>query len=94
MSPGPPDAEPLFVERWGEHGPTVVFLHGIGGSSRYWRGLAAGSDGNRATAPDLLGFGRSPWPESARYDMDDHLGRWSRWSRPAALSSRTAPAPS
>lgn len=75
MSPEPSDAEPLFVERWGEHGPTVVFLHGIGGSSRYWRGLAADSDGYRATAPDLLGFGRSPWPGSARYDVDDHLGR-------------------
>ena len=65
---------PLFVERWGDSGPPVVLLHGIGGSSRYWRGLAAVCDGYLATAPDLLGFGRSPRPTDASYDVEEHLG--------------------
>jgi 3-oxoadipate enol-lactonase len=51
----------------------VLFLHGIGGSGRYWRQLAQVSDGYRAVAPDLLGFGRSPWPEDSAYDVDAHL---------------------
>jgi pimeloyl-ACP methyl ester carboxylesterase len=63
----------LFVARWGE-GPNVVFLHGLGASSRYWEPLAAASSGYRATAPDLLGFGRSPSPPEASYDVDCHLG--------------------
>ena len=37
--------------------------------------MAAVSDGYRATAPDLLGFGRSPRPVDARYDVDEHLER-------------------
>lgn len=63
----------LFVARWGD-GPDVVFLHGLGASSRYWEPLAAASSGYRATAPDLLGFGRSPSPPEASYDVDCHLG--------------------
>lgn len=62
----------LFVTRWGQ-GPDVVFLHGLGGSSRYWEPLAAASTGYRATAPDLLGFGRSPSPPDASYDVECHL---------------------
>lgn len=69
------DSGPLFVERWGDAGPAVVLLHGIGGSSRYWRGLASISEGYRAAAPDLLGFGRSPRPGDGRYDVEDHLAR-------------------
>ena len=75
MSPVLPGSEPLFVERWGEQGPSVVFLHGIGGSSRYWLGVAAASDGYRGIAPDLLGFGRSPRPDDPNYDVADHLDR-------------------
>ena len=63
----------LFVARWGE-GPDVVLLHGLGASSLYWQPLAAASSGYRATAPDLLGFGRSPAPPEASYDVDCHLG--------------------
>jgi|RhiMetdeSRZDD1v2_1073273.scaffolds.fasta_scaffold123880_2 alpha/beta hydrolase family protein len=52
----------LYLRREGE-GSGVLFLHGLGGSWRYWR---RGVDGVRAPhrvyLPDLLGFGRSPKP--------------------------------
>lgn len=62
----------LFVGRWGA-GPPVVLLHGLGASSRYWDTLAARHPPFRATAPDLLGFGRSPKPADATYDIDCHV---------------------
>ncbi len=62
----------LFVTSWGR-GPDVVFLHGLGASSRYWERLAQASDGYRGTAPDLLGFGRSPSPPDAAYDIACHV---------------------
>ncbi len=62
----------LFVHRWGR-GPEVVFLHGLGASSRYWQALAQVSSGYAATAPDLLGFGCSPSPPDAPYDVACHL---------------------
>jgi pimeloyl-ACP methyl ester carboxylesterase len=51
----------------------VLFLHGIGGSGRYWQPLAEVSGGYAGVAPDLLGFGRSPWPADSTYDVDAHL---------------------
>ncbi|MGH9014106.1 MAG: alpha/beta fold hydrolase [Acidimicrobiia bacterium] len=63
---------PLFVREWGE-GPPVVFLHGLGASSRYWEQLAAASSGYRGIAPDLLGFGHSPKPADAAYDVRTHV---------------------
>lgn len=51
----------------------MLLLHGIGGSARYWRPLAEVSSGYRATAPDLLGFGRSPRPDDSAYDVQEHL---------------------
>lgn len=62
----------LAVRSWGA-GPDVLFLHGLGASSRYWDRLAALGGRYRGTAPDLAGFGRSPKPRSARYDLDYHL---------------------
>ncbi|MDQ3570525.1 MAG: alpha/beta hydrolase [Actinomycetota bacterium] len=67
----------LYVRRWGR-GPEVVFLHGLGASSRYWQALAQDSSGYAATAPDLLGFGRSPSPPDAPYDV----AQWSSTSGP------------
>lgn len=60
------------MDRWGD-GPPVLLVHGIGGSARYWRPLAEVSTGYRATAPDLLGFGRSPRPDDSAYDVGDPL---------------------
>ena len=65
-------APQLCTRTWG-HGRPVLFLHGIGGSGRYWQPLAQVSRGYNAVAPDLLGFGRSPWPADSAYDVDAHL---------------------
>jgi pimeloyl-ACP methyl ester carboxylesterase len=62
----------LHVRRWGD-GPAVVFLHGLGASSRYWEGVALAGGGYRGIAPDLLGFGRSAKPRTAPYDVGTHL---------------------
>ena len=62
----------LYRRREGQ-GPAVLFVHGLGGSWRYWR---RGLDGIRAqhTAylPDLVGFGRSPKPRGD-YSLGMHL---------------------
>lgn len=62
----------LACLRWGA-GPPVVFLHGLGASSRYWERLAALGGDYAGIAPDLLGFGRSPKPPDSAYDIDTHL---------------------
>ena len=51
-------------------GPTVLAVHGLGGSGRYWQGLA---DRFRVVAPDLAGFGGSDKPRSPSYDRSFHL---------------------
>jgi pimeloyl-ACP methyl ester carboxylesterase len=62
----------LFVRDLGA-GPPIVLLHGLRGSGRYWGNhfdsLAAK---NHLLFVDLLGFGRSPWPQ-AGYTTEDHL---------------------
>lgn len=63
----------LHVQRWGAEGPPILLIHGIGASWRYWRSTAELLQQDfRALAPDLLGFGRSPWPKIG-YTVDDHL---------------------
>ena len=43
--------------------PAVLAVHGLGGSGRYWQGLANRTAGtHRLIAPDLAGFGRSEEP--------------------------------
>lgn len=55
-------------------GRTILAIHGLGGSGRYWQGLAEKlGEGWRVVAPDLAGFGRSDKP-GVRYDRDLHLG--------------------
>ena len=55
-------------------GAPLVFLHGIGGTLRYW--LAGPQPpvfaGHKTTLVDLLGFGDSPKPW-CRYTVDRHL---------------------
>lgn len=63
----------LYHETLGSRGPLLAFLHGVGGTTRYW-GVRVGPllDSNRALLFDLLGFGRSPKPWS-RYTVDRHV---------------------
>ena len=70
--PAPSAPVGLAVRRWGA-GPPVVFLHGLGASRRFWDSVADDGSGYRGIAPDLLGFGRSPHPDGASYDVATHL---------------------
>ncbi|MEK7355379.1 MAG: alpha/beta hydrolase [Bdellovibrionota bacterium] len=63
---------PLFVRVTGS-GPPIVFLHGLASSNRYWDKLIERFEKtNTIVAPDLLGFGRSPWPD-IDFTVADHL---------------------
>jgi len=54
--------------------PTVVLLHGMACSSRYWQSVIATSSQNlRFIAIDLLGFGQSPKPHDLTYDYQTHI---------------------
>lgn len=55
-------------------GQTVVMLHGIASSGVAWKPLSTllVSQGYRVMAPDLLGFGESPKPRQANYDVETH----------------------
>lgn len=64
----------LHVREWGSDGPPVVLLHGLGASASFWRPVAESVRTDlRVVAPDLLGFGRSPWPRDASYTPKEHL---------------------
>jgi cis-3-alkyl-4-acyloxetan-2-one decarboxylase len=65
-------ATPLFVAELGR-GKPIVLLHGLTGTHEYFAPLAVRlSQTHRVIAPDLLGFGRSPWPDIS-YSVDEHL---------------------
>lgn len=53
-------------------GRSLIALHGLGGSGRYWHGLSRHLRGWRVVAPDLAGFGRSDKPP-LRYNRSFHL---------------------
>lgn len=56
--------------------PVMVFVHGWGGSARYWRSTAiAIADDFDCLLYDLRGFGRSPLPQNVPelgYNMEDY----------------------
>ncbi len=64
---------PLAVTVREGHWPTLLLLHGLTGSSTSWVRLARLLSGYRLVIRDLLGFGRSPEPDSL-YDLDDRCG--------------------
>ena len=64
--------QPLWNQRRG-HGDRVLLLHGLGASAHYWDKVLADPRDRELVAPDLLGFGRSPWPPDAPYDVGCHL---------------------
>ena len=77
-------APPLFARTWGE-GPPVLLLHGLGASSRYWETMVEASSGYAGVAPDLLGFGRSPKPSDASYDLACHVETLAPLLAPGAV---------
>ncbi|MDE0805392.1 MAG: alpha/beta fold hydrolase [Acidimicrobiales bacterium] len=64
---------PLHVDTTGAGAP-VVLVHGLGASSRYWEPVIDHlAQSHRTIAVDLLGFGRSPKPGTASYDIGCHV---------------------
>lgn len=81
---------PLFVEQLagppGGIGPTIVFLPGLGATTRYWKSrVAALAARTPLLLVDLLGFGRSPKPW-ASYTVDRHLAALREVLAPAAAT--------
>jgi pimeloyl-ACP methyl ester carboxylesterase len=75
------DVGPYRVH-WVETGAgdeTVVLIHGLSGSSRWWkRNIPALAERFRVVVPDLIGFGRSrcPGPLPAMPAVADVFARW------------------
>lgn len=72
----------LNVQRSGSGDPTLVFVHGLGGTAATWDGVVAVlSPSHTTVAVDLLGHGGSPVPDdpalysrdAALADLDDVL---------------------
>jgi pimeloyl-ACP methyl ester carboxylesterase len=63
----------LRVRVLGQGSPTVLLLHGLAGSHRYFGAKfdVFGQDGT-LVVPDLLGFGKSPHPDDSDYGPDAH----------------------
>ena len=62
-----------FIETGIPDGPTLVFIPGLSGTTRYWQGrLGALEKNHRVLLMDPLGFGDSPKPWS-RYTVDRHV---------------------
>ena len=67
-----PTRHRLYCRRQGED-PPILFLHGLGGSWRYWRrGLDGLGTDHTLYLPDLVGFGRSPKPRGD-YSLSMHV---------------------
>jgi len=63
----------LHYIQTGTQGPTLVFIPGLSGTTRYWQGrLGALEKKYRILLVDPLGFGDSPKPWS-RYTVDRHV---------------------
>src|SRR5690606_16572595 len=59
---------PLHTLEYGDHGPRVVFCHGLFGQGRNWSTLGrALADEHRVTLVDLPHHGRSPWRDRFDY---------------------------
>ena len=77
---------PLYSTMLGETGPAVVFLPGIGATTRYWNSrVSALTDRARLILIDLLGFGRSPKPWTT-YTVDRHVTALHEVIGPLAMS--------
>lgn len=71
----------------GGAGRSLLAIHGLGGSGRYWQRLTGRTgDRYRVTAPDLAGFGASDKPRDPNYDLAFHLANLD-----AAIEGATGP---
>ncbi len=62
------EAEPLFVQRVGDDGPVVAFLHGLFGQGKNFTAIAkALTPDLRSLLLDLPNHGRSPWTGTTDY---------------------------
>lgn len=67
------EPQKLHVECYGEGEKTIVFVPGLGGTTRYWlRSIGPLTANHRVVLVDLLGFGASPKPWT-RYSVDRHV---------------------
>jgi pimeloyl-ACP methyl ester carboxylesterase len=69
----------IHALEYGSGDETLVLLHGLSGSSRWWsRNVAGLAEHRRVLVPDLIGFGRSrltgPLPEISR--VADLVAEW------------------
>src|SRR6266571_3484945 len=77
----------LFHEQFGSAGPSVIGLHGLATANRLLGPrLAPLADRARLFFPDLLGHGRSPWPDCA-YGLRDHLDALQHWRAAVGLAT-------
>ena len=79
-----PCQTPLWRQAAGT-GPPVMLVHGLGASAHYWDGVMAATVGRALVAPDLLGFGRSPAPADATYDVPCHVRALAPFVRPGTV---------
>ncbi len=63
-----------YIDQGPKEGPVVLFVHGLGGSSEYWKQTLACPEMEkyRCLAIDMLGFGRSDKPKDFDYSMEKH----------------------
>lgn len=67
------DSAPLHVEERGSGVQTLVFLAGLGGTTRYWASRVKPLEKHyRVVLVDLLGFGESPKPWTT-YSVERHV---------------------
>ncbi len=78
---GTDGGRPLFTTVDGDGTPTIVFLPGIGATTRFWTYVLTTGAGpslpGRHLLIDLLGFGRSPKPWTT-YDVERHISELHR----------------
>ncbi len=63
-----------YTEIYPNNNETVIMLHGLASSSRYWDSISSYLPNNkRYICIDLLGFGLSPMSNRATYDYDTQI---------------------
>lgn len=72
----------LYIEEHGDGDKTIVFVPGLGGTTRYWAdSIGPLTVHHRVVLLDLLGFGQSPMPWT-RYSVERHVAEMREALRP------------